>query len=60
MLITTEKIIDFWKIRGVPEWPGWDVCALGPSRAAGRKCGELRALPALWAQVLRLMCVLTS
>lgn len=24
MLINTEKIMDFWKIRGVPEWPGCD------------------------------------
>lgn len=40
MLINAETIIDFWEIRGVPEWPGCNVCALEPPR------GELRATAA--------------
>lgn len=46
MLINTEKIIDFWKIRGVPGWPECNVCALGPPRAADHRCGGLRAAAA--------------
>lgn len=46
MLINTETIIDFWEIRGAPEWPECNVCALGPPRAADRKCGEPRATAA--------------